>query len=228
MDCFTILAQATGNASPEATGQAVVPIARLWQQITSLEMLEATTFISFGVVCLFYGWRVFKILVVINFGLLGLVMGMSIIERINGLNNQLTGGLVGMGVLAVLSVPLMRWAVSILGAAAGGILTSGIWYACGLPEKYMWAGGLVGVVAGGMISFIIFKVAVILFSSMWGSGLIVVGFLAVLHNYTKTAAPVQRLVFSEKWFLPTMLVVPMVIGVILQHKFLKSSKDWDL
>ena len=228
MDCLTILAQATGNANPEAAEQAVVPITRFWQQITSLEMLEAVTFISFGVVCLFYGWRVFKILVVINFGLLGLVTGMALTEKINGLNNQLMGGLVGMGILAVLSVPLMRWAVSILGAAAGGILTSGIWYACGLPEKYIWAGGLIGVVAGGMISFIIFKVAVILFSSMWGSGLIAVGFLAVLHNYSRTAALVQRLVFNVKWFLPTILIVPMVIGVILQHKFLKSSKDWNL
>ena len=228
MDCLIILAQATNNANPEATEQAVVPIARFWQQITSLGMLEAVTFISFGVVCLFYGWRVFKILVVINFGLLGLVMGMAMVEKINGLNNQLMGGLVGMGVLAVLSVPLMRWAVSILGAVAGGILTGGIWYACGLPEQYIWAGGLIGVVAGGMISFIIFKVAVILFSSMWGSGLVVVGSLAVLHNYAKTAALVQRLVFNEKWFLPVALIVPTVIGFILQHKFLKSSKDWDL
>ena len=227
MDCLTILAQATANADPEAT-EAVVPITRFWQQITDLGMLEAVTFISFGVVCLFYGWRVFKILVVINFGLLGLVMGMAMVEKINGLNNQLMGGLVGMGVLAVLSVPLMRWAVSILGAIAGGILTSGIWYACGLPERYIWAGGLIGVVAGGMISFIIFKIAVILFSSMWGSGLIVVGFLAVLHNYSGTAALVQRLVFNVKWFLPVILIMPMAIGVILQHKFLKSSKDWDL
>lgn len=228
MDCFTILAQATGNSGSGAAEEAVVPIARLWEQIGSLEMLEATTFISFGVVCLFYGWRVFKILVVINFGLLGLVTGMSIVEKINGLNNQLAGGLVGMGVLAVLSVPLMRWAVSILGAAAGGILTSGMWYAVGLPETYMWAGGLIGVVAGGMISFIIFKVAVILFSSMWGSGLIVVGFLAVMHNYPRTAPVVERLVFNVKWFLPTILMVPVLIGVILQHKFLKTSKDWDL
>jgi hypothetical protein len=228
MDCLTILAQATGNADPEATEQAVVPIARFWQQIDSLGMLEAVTFISFGVVCLFYGWRVFKILVVINFGLLGLVMGMAMVDKIDGLNNQLMGGLVGMGVLAVLSVPLMRWAVSILGATAGGILTGGIWYACGLPEQYIWAGGLIGVVAGGMISFIIFKVAVILFSSMWGSGLVVVGSLAVLHNYSRTAALVQRLVFNEKWFLPVALIVPTVIGIILQHKFLKSSKDWDL
>jgi hypothetical protein len=228
MDCLTILAQATGNANPEAAEQVAAPIVRFWGQVTDLKMLEAVTFISFGVVCLLYGWRVFKILVVINFGLLGLVMGMAVIDKINGLNNQLMGGLVGMGILAVLSVPLMRWSVSILGAAAGGIVTSGIWYACGLPVEYWWAGGLVGVVAGGMISFIIFKVAVILFSSMWGSGLVVVGFLAVMHNYARTAVLVERLVFNVKWFLPTMLIVPMVISVILQHKFLKDSKDWDL
>ena len=82
--------------------QAVVPLARFWQQITGLEMLEAVTFISFGVVCLLYGWRVFKILVVINFGLLGLVMGMAVIDKINGLNNPLMGGLVGMGIYHLL------------------------------------------------------------------------------------------------------------------------------
>ncbi len=228
MDCLTILAQAIGNAYLGAVGQTVVPVARIWREISSLEMLEAVTFISFGIVCLFYGWRFFKILVVINFGLLGLIMGIAVVEKINGLDNELVGGLVGMVILAVFSVPLMRWAVSVLGAVAGGILTAGIWYACNLPEEYIWAGGLVGVVAGGMISFIIFKVAVIFFSSMWGSSLVVVGSLAVLENYTKTTAFVEGLVFDEKWFLPTALAVPMVIGMILQNKFLKSSKDWDL
>ncbi|MHC4682181.1 MAG: hypothetical protein ACYTEK_26250 [Planctomycetota bacterium] len=170
MDCVTILAQAVETTGPQATEGTVVPLGWFWDQIIELERLEALTFISFGVVCLFYGWRVFKVLVVINFGLLGLVLGMGITQKIVGLNNQLAGGLIGMGVLAVLSVPLMRWAVCILGAAAGGILTSGIWYACGLNEQYIWAGGLIGVVAGGMISFIVFKAAVILFASMWGSG----------------------------------------------------------
>ncbi len=226
MDCFTILAQATRNAGSGAE-EAVVPIDWFWTQITSLTWLEAVTFISFGVVCLFYGWRVFKILVVINFGLLGLVMGMGITEKIVGLNNQLTGGLVGMGVLAVLSVPLMRWAVCVLGAFAGGILTSGIWYACGLPEQYIWAGGLIGFVGGGMMSFIIFKAAVMLFSSLWGSGLTVVGCLSLLHFHLG-ASQIERLVFNLKWFLPTVLIFPTVVGVILQHKFLKDSKEWEL
>lgn len=228
MDCVTILAQAVETTNPEATQGTVVPIDLFWRQITSLSVLEALTFISFGVVCLFYGWRVFKVLVVINFGLLGLVLGMSITEKIVGLNNQLAGGLIGMGVLAALSVPLMRWAVCILGAAAGGIFTSGIWYACGLNEQYIWAGGLIGVVAGGMISFIVFKAAVILFASMWGSSLIVSGALALLYNYAKTTQQVETLVFNMRWFLPTMLMIPTMVGIVAQHKFVKSSKEWNL
>jgi len=228
MDYVTILAQAARDTSAEAAEEAVVPMDVFWEQITSLSLLEALTFISFGVVCLFYGWRVFKVLVVINFALLGMMMGMAITEKIVGLNNQFVGGIVGMITLAVLSVPLMRWSVCLLGAAAGGILTSGIWYACGLTERYIWAGGLIGIIAGGMISFIIFKAAVILFSSLWGSGLVVVGSLALLYLYPRTSAKVEDLVFSLKWFLPVMLIAPTAIGFVLQHKFLKKSKDWDL
>jgi hypothetical protein len=231
MDCVTILAQAVeteGRRAAEGAEGAIVPIDWFWGQITSLNWLEALTFVSFGVVCLFYGWRVFKVLVVINFGLLGLVLGMSITQRIVGLDNELMGGLIGMGVLAVLSVPLMRWAVCILGAAAGGILTSGLWYACGLTETYIWAGALIGVVAGGMVSFVIFKAAVILFASMWGSGLIVAGSLALLYLYPKTTLKVEELVFTLKWFLPVALMAPTAVGIIVQHKFVKGSKDWNL
>jgi hypothetical protein len=226
MDYFTILAQTAAQTTEET--QTVVPIDVFWEQITSLTRLEALTFISFGVVCLFYGWRVFKVLVVINFALLGMMLGMTITEKIVGLNNQFAGGIAGMIILAVLSVPLMRWAVCLLGAAAGGILTSGIWYACGLTERYIWAGGLIGIIAGGMISFIIFKAAVILFSSLWGSLLIVVGSLALLYLYPRTAGKIEDLVFSLKWFLPTLITLPTAIGFVLQHKFLKTSKDYNL
>lgn len=230
MDYFTILAQAATQTATQPTEQTqtIIPIDVFWEQITSLSLLEALTFISFGVVCLFYGWRVFKVLVVINFALLGMMMGMAITEKIIGLNNQFAGGIAGMIILAVLSVPLMRWSVCLLGAAAGGILTSGIWYASGLTEKYIWAGALIGIIAGGMISFIIFKAAVILFSSLWGSILIVVGSLALLYLYPKTSTKVEDLVFSLKWFLPTLIIAPTAIGFVLQHKFLKTSKDYNL
>jgi hypothetical protein len=225
---FNILAQAAAGASPETAEHALLSIEWFWEQITNIDMLEALTFVSFGTVCLFYGWRIFKILVVINFGLIGLVLGMSVTSRIVGLNNQLAGGLIGMGVLAVLSVPLMRWAVSVLGAGAGAIIAAGIWYACDLPEQYIWAGALTGLVAGGMISFIIFKVAVMLFTSLWGSSLMAIGSMALLYIYPKTTTQVQDLVFNQKWFMPVVVIVPTIIGVVLQNKFVKDSKDWNL
>jgi len=228
MDCVTILAQAVETAGPQAAEEAVVPIESFWAYITSLNEVEAATFISFGAVCLLYGWRVFKVLVVISFALLGLFLGIVITDKIVGLNSQLMGGLIGMGLLAVLSVPLMRWSVCILGAVAGGILASGIWYASGFLERYIWAGALIGMVAGGMISFIIFKVAVILFSSLGGSGLIVVGILALLYRYPDTSGSVENVVFTQRWFLPVALMVPTLTGIFLQNKFIKSSKDWDL
>ena len=228
MDCVTILAQVVDTASAPAAEEAVVPMEAFWAYITSLNLVEAMTFISFGVVCLFYGWRVFKILVVISFALLGLFLGVSVTHKIVGLNSQLWGGLVGMVLLAVLSVPLMKWAVCLLGAAAGGILSSGIWYASGLTERYILAGALIGMVAGGMISFIVYKIAVILFTSLGGSCLIVVGSLALLYLYPQTSERVEEIIFTKKWFLPTVLMAPTLIGVILQNKFVKDSKDWDM
>jgi hypothetical protein len=230
MGFFSILAQVTETASEtsSAAGGTIIPVDSVWECVTSLNLLEAVTFISFGAVCLLYGWRVFKVLVVISFGLLGLFLGILASEKINGQQHQVLGGLIGFGLMAVISVPLMRWAVSILGAVAGGIMTSGLWYACQLPEKYIWAGGLVGVVAGGMISFIIFRIAVMLFSSLGGSALAVVGVLALLNLYPQTTEQVKELFFGPRWFLPAALLIPAVIGVILQHKFIKGSRDWSV
>ena len=62
-------------AGEEAAKEPVVPMEEMWKYISTLGLVEALTFISFGSVCLFYGWRIFKILVTICFGLLGLFLG---------------------------------------------------------------------------------------------------------------------------------------------------------
>lgn len=230
MNSIAILAKTVATASRTARAEqgAIVPIDLIWGYITSLNLLEAVTFISFGTVCLFYGWRVFKVLVVISFALLGLAFGITLTDKLSNGNGQFLGGMAGLGVMAVASVPLMRWAVSILGAVAGGILTAGLWYACKLPEQYIWAGALIGIVAGGMISFIVFRIAVMLFSSMGGSLLIVTGLLALLYLWPATAKPVEGLFFTAKWFLPLALLVPTAVGIFLQNRFIKGAHNWSV
>ncbi len=229
MNFLLILAQAADTTAEEATASGqIVPIDAFWNQITSLGFLEALTFISFGAVCLMYGWRLFKTLVVISFGRLGMAGGALAAKEISGDNHQILGGVIGLILIGAISLPLMRWAVSILGAIAGGIVTSGLWYAVGLPEQYIWAGGLIGVVAGGMIAFIALRWAVMLFSCLGGSALVVTGMLALFYLWPDTQAQAEDLVKNENWFLPVALIVPTLFGFILQHKFLKKSSDWSI
>jgi hypothetical protein len=201
----------------------------IWEQITSLTWLQAVIGISFGMVYLLYGWRIFRILVVICFGLVGLYLGMLVGQR---LGNQLWGGVLGVFAMAVLSMSLIKWGVSLLGAAAGGVVTGGLWYAFGLPEQYIWAGAVIGVVAGGMMSFILLKVSVMLFTSLGGSAIVAVNFLALLHQYqTQVMNPpntnIHEMFFGRTWFLPLIIILPTIIGMIVQNKLIKTSSDWD-
>ena len=207
----------------------IVPIDFIWEQIVSLSWLQAVLAISFGIVYLLYGWRIFKVLVVISFGLLGMFIGI----KVGGYaGSEIWGGVIGLIIMAIISVPLMKWCICILGAVAGGVLAGGVWYAFGLPQMYIWAFALVGVVAGGMISFIVLKVAVMLFTSLGGSAITVVGMLALLHLYENMANPpttnIHDLVFEQNWFLPVALMLPTLIGMAMQNRFVKHSQKWEL
>jgi hypothetical protein len=229
LDGLIILAQVAESSAEPVSDTQIVPVDYIWQQIVTLSWLQAVIAISFGAVYLLYGWRIFKALAVISFALLGLYAGMWVGGQFD---KVLLGSVGGAILLAILAIPLMRWAVSILGAVAGGTLTAGVWYACELPEQYIWAGGLVGVVAGGMISFIVFKIAVMLFTSLGGGALIAAGALSLLHQYESIQDPptanIQELFYTQSWFVPVLLLVPTAVGILVQNKFVKHSKDWDI
>jgi hypothetical protein len=229
MEPLTILAQAAARSSSEPVFRVQSVLDSLWGQVTTLSWLQAVIAISFGVVYLLYGWRIFKVVVVICFGLVGLFAGIKIGSRFD---SEILGGVIGLSLLAGLSIPLMRWAVSLLGAIAGGIITSGIWYAFELPEKYILAGALIGIIAGGMISFIVFKIAVMLFTSFGGGILIITGLLSLIYRYESIQEPpivtVKTMLYNNHWFLPTLLLAPTIIGIIVQNTFIKSSKSWSV
>ena len=216
----------------EAESNQVMPIDVLWEQIARLSWLEALIAVSFGAVYLIYGWRIFKVLAVVSFGMVGLFAGMQLGEKIGGSNSILWGGVIGLALLSVLSVPLMHWAVSALGAVAGGIITSCIWYAIGLPPEYIWAGAIIGIIAGGMISFIVFRISVMLFTSLGGAILIITGLLALANIYeqsqTESGNFVYSLVNDYNWFMPAMLIFATFVGMVVQNKLVKGASNWKL
>lgn len=225
MNFMSILAQAETTVIEDVQ---VVPIDAIWNEICCLTWLQAVIAVSFGIVYLLYGWRIFRILVVICFGLFGMYLGIKFGEKTG---SEIWGGVLGLAIFAGVSVPLMKWCVSILGAAAGGLLTGGLWYAFGLPQVYLWAGAAVGVVAGGMMSFIVLKASVMLFTSLNGSLITVVGMLRLLDLYEATKeVPTQWIhnsVYNYDWFLPVVLIVPTIIGMFAQNRFIKRAHKWE-
>lgn len=231
MDFFTILAQTTAESGESASALTkFVPLDIIWDQATKLQWPQAVLAVSFGAVYMLYGWRIFKILVVICFALLGLFAGIKLGGQFLG--SKIWGGVAGFLLFAAVSIPLMRWAVSALGAVAGGILTAGIWYAVELPEKYILAGALIGLIAGGMISFIVFKIAVMLFTSFGGSVIIVTGMISLFYHYDNheelAGIDIKNWLYQYHWLMPLLLVLPTVIGMLIQNKFIKTSPEWSV
>ena len=222
---FSLLAQATNTAEQKAAQSTIVPVSTIWQHITTVGIPEALMFVAFGVICLFYGWRIFKALTIMAFALIGLLAGILISQKMGISNNPILGIMLGI-IFGIVAVPMMRWAVGILGACSGAIITGGLWFAFKLPDQYLWAGALTGLVAGGMISFIVFKIAVMLFTSVGGSAMIVAGMLSLLYRYSETTAKTQELFLGPKWFIPAALILPTVFGIYWQNRFAKKSPEW--
>jgi hypothetical protein len=200
----------------------------IWQQATIMTWLQAVLAISFGVIVLMYGWRIYKTLTVIGFGIVGLYVGMWLGGK---LNHELMGSIACAIVFMVLALPLMRWAICVLGAVAGGIITAGAWHAFNQPQEFVWAGAIVGIVAGGMLSFIVFKMAVMLFTSFSGAALVLMGAFALIYRYETfvldpPTARLNDLYYNQHWFLPVLMAGLTAFGIILQLRFLKGSVDY--
>jgi hypothetical protein len=239
MDFLTVLAQTSkmpghfDNVNMEyGTKHVMRVLDYIWQQATVMTWLQAVLAISFGVIVLMYGWRIYKTLTIIGFGILGLYVGMWVGARFN-FNKELIGSIVCAIVFMALALPLMRWAICILGAITGGILAAGAWHAFNQPQEFVWAGALVGIVAGGMLSFIIFKMAVMLFTSFSGAALVLMGGFALVYRYETFVLdpPTTRLndlYYNQHWFLPVLIASLTMFGIILQFRFLKGSGDYSV
>jgi hypothetical protein len=235
MDLLSVLATVSEQASASSGLLDVNEMKlSLYELISDLHWFYAMLLLSVGVVYLLYGWRIFRALVVISFGFIGMFLGVLSADKLSTNDHALMwGGIIGMALFAAIAVPLMKWCVSVLGAMAGGILTSGIWIALGLSDVYLPAGFIVGFIAGGLISFIMLKVSVMLFTSLGGSLITVTGLLALLYQYdVRISQPMTfytyNLILTHQWFLPFAIILPTILGMLIQNKLIKHSPNWEI
>jgi hypothetical protein len=70
-----------------------------------------------------------------------------------------------------------------------------------------------------------------LFTSLGGSLITIVGLLRLLDLYEATKLePTQMIkncVYNYNWFLPVVLIVPTIIGMFAQNRFIKRAHKWE-
>ena len=77
MNLMVLLATVTEETASRSAELLNVDEAKLefWESISTLDWRYALLMLSVGVVYMLYGWRIFRVLVVISFGFIGLFLG---------------------------------------------------------------------------------------------------------------------------------------------------------
>lgn len=216
-----LLLAAAAKAKP-ATTQAWLPVLpQNWPAQTDLLTWcqtmgpgEACILVILGIIYLLFGYAIFRALVTLNAmaagAYLGAIMGKSA-------NAMAAGGFIGAVIAAAITFPLMKYAITIMGGIFGAALGASLWRQGNLQPDLCWAGALSGLILFGMLSMIIFRGSVIMYTSLQGSVMLVFGILGLLYKYQTMAPDVTDCFAKRNFLLPTIVLLPTIIGLLYQQ-----------
>jgi hypothetical protein len=197
--------------------------------LRDLPAVVALLLLLCGVVYMVLGWKAFKILVVANAAILGAFLGRQLGGMLGGANMPLFAAGAGALVFGVLSWPMMKAAVSIMAALAGGLVGAAAWSyvtsVVGRPElsQHAWVGAVLGVVTLGLLSFVIFKIVIMIFTSIQGAMMCSSGGLALAMMIPSFQGDLYNAVSTNAHLLMLIIGVPAVIGFALQYNAMSKK-----
>jgi hypothetical protein len=167
-----------------------------------------------GVVYLLFGFHIFRVLVMLNAALFGAWIGAALGQRAG---STAAGLVLGAFTAAVLTWPLMKYAVAVMGGVCGAILGAALWREFSLDPGLAWAGALVGLIGLGLLSFILFRASIILYMSFQGSVMLVFGILGLVYKYQNLAPHINQNIQLNPFLLPMAIFIPAMLGLIFQQ-----------
>ena len=199
---------------------------KLMPHLQSMSVIWAVVFLTAGLVCILNGYKFYKPVTVVLALLIGASVGWALGQRIQA-ESYITAGCLG-ALMAAACLPLMKYAVSIMGGLSGSFIGANAWTSVGKliaesgnkvnnSAETCWIGALIGLVVFGMLAFILFKLSIVLFTSISGSTLAVFCAMALLLQVPQWQTAVTKSMTSHTIVLPLLVLVPAVIGLILQE-----------
>jgi len=183
--------------------------------------------LMFGMAVVFFGYRLFLVLIPIWGFFFGLGVGAHTVQLIFGdaflatITSWVVGFFVGL-LFAVLSYLFYMVAVALLSASFGYGLTVALFGAIGVDLNFLvW---IVGIVVGVIVAILVLrfniqKYAIIFITALGGTGAIIFTLLAAFGDITRLenliGNPVQAAIQNSFWWLLFFAVVS-IIGIVFQ------------
>ncbi len=133
-----------------------------------------------GLIYLCSARRAYRALIMANCAALGwyLAMFLGHWSWIAGTAAALVGT-----VLGALLVPMMRVALLLLGAVAGGAAGVALWHVFKEPPDYRWVPAILGVIVLGVAGLYIFEACAVMICTLEGAVMIVIGTTGLIMRY---------------------------------------------
>jgi hypothetical protein len=202
------------------------------QTLMGLHPVTAVLLVLLGLVCLLWGLKFFKLIVIANAAGLGALLGGAVGQMLEKGNPtmQLFAAIAGAALLGLAAWPLMKVAVSAMGALAGFIIGFGVWHFVARATghvglaAYPWVGGVIGAVGLGLLSFPAFQISIMIFTSFEGSLAIISGVVSLLMRSDEYGRTVVGHLDSSLYALPMVVLIPTLLGLVVQYTSGKKKK----
>ena len=201
-----------------------------------LPVYQGAILLIAGLVYMLWGWKIFKILVTVNLAAVGAYLG-SVLGAMHSEQWSMYGTLIGAVVLAIVAWPLMKFSVSLMGAAAGAFAGYYLWvyftnlYRPDLTHAQPVAGvdaacvaAFVGMLLVGAMAFVLFRTVIMLFTSLQVAVLAVAGGVALAMKYEPAHKEVRLHLLNDPHLLPLLVIVPTLVGFLYQALALARRK----
>lgn len=175
-----------------------------------------------GLIYLLWGWRIFRLLVVVNAALIGAFLGGVLSVRLGYPGQWWIGLAAGAGLLGLLAWPLMRSFVGISGGVIGAVAGLVVWEQMvpvfGPKEwvSHAWIGAVIGALVVGLLAFAVLRLCVIVFTAGQGALAVTTAGMALLLKNPTLQTPLRTVALEEPHRLLLVVLGLTVGGILLQ------------
>ena len=137
-----------------------------------------------------------------------------------------TAALIGT-VLGVLLVPMLRLALFVLGAIAGGAAGVALWHVFKQPPDYRWVPAILGVLVLGVAGLYIFEACAVIICTLEGAVMIVIGSSGMIMRYGTANIRDQFIAHVAKQPVNLMAIIIGLccLGILVQLAWAAHDKE---